>query len=139
LLGNPRMAPFIHAERVEALPVEDLMGTLKPGEAASDLGLAAKFRILLEPHPLDSEAIARVRLLLKRASSYEDAVSGCSFAPTVAIRFTRGEAFVDVILGNECHQVAFAADGADRLEYFVTSEEAARTLSTLAREALTGR
>jgi hypothetical protein len=136
LLADTRFQPFLQGDRVEALPVEDLLATLKPGEAVSDLGLAAKFRVVPLPRRVPDGARAKLRRILIDPRTYEDAVSGCAFAPSAAFRFWMRDAFIDVLLGNECHQVAFAAGGTELLEYFVATEVAARAIGALAREVL---
>jgi hypothetical protein len=138
LLADERLKPFLQPDRVEALPVDDLLSTLKPGEAASDLGLAAKFRVLSMARPVANSTSVKLQELLTSPRTYEDAVSGCSFSPSTSFRYWRRDAYVDVLLGNQCHQVAFATSGRELLEYFVATDRAAGVLEGLAREAMGG-
>jgi hypothetical protein len=134
LLVSPRIRPISSPERVDRLPVQNLLPQLKAGESASDLGLAARFRVIDKPVPLDAPAQATLRRILMNSDSYSRGVSGCAFEPTVAFRhWGAGGVFVDVLIGEGCYQVAFAENGRELLGYLLFTDQAARKIQALVR------
>jgi hypothetical protein len=131
MLASPRIAPVSAPERVEVLPVEDMLDELKPGESASDLGLAAHFRVIEKPRSLDTHTRAELRRILMNPRSYSSAVSACTFQPFVAFRHWAAGVFVDVLVGPRCSQVAFAENGRDLLGYLLLTNQAAGKLQAL--------
>jgi hypothetical protein len=116
------------------LPVEDLLLQLKPGESASDFGLAARFRVVDKPVLVGAKAQSELKQVLLNSSSYSSAVSGCTFQPTVALRHWSSGAFVDVLVGRTCFQVAFTENARELLGYFLLTDGAASRLDALLRK-----
>jgi hypothetical protein len=128
MFASQRIAPVASPERVEVLPVEDLLDQLKPGESASQLGLAAHFGVIETPRAVDAPTQRALRRILMDPRSYSSGVSGCAFSPFLALRHWSGEVFVDVLIGDKCFQVAFAENGRELLGYLLLTDRAAGRL-----------
>ena len=136
MFASPRIGPVASPDRVEVLPVEDLLDQLKPGEVASDLGLPAHFRVIDKPKPLDVVLQRELKRVLMNPRSYSDGVSACAFQPFVAFRHWSGKSFVDVYGGRDCFQVALAESGRELLGYYPVSERARKALEVVVARSL---
>lgn len=112
LLASKALAAVRTPDRVESLPVENLLGSKDKKTAATETSLPGRFRIVPEPQPVAADLVPKLSRLLLSRSSYADGYKACIFDPGVAFRFWKGSAAVDVLVCFHCGDLGFQVVGA---------------------------
>jgi hypothetical protein len=98
--SSPSFAPVREAERIEILPIDT------EGE-----GLSSTYRVQERPVALDSSTVRELRRAILKPESYRGGPLACMFQPGLALRFHKGDDWVQALVCFSCDELIFERTG----------------------------